>query len=452
MALHVTQEMIDFLKNSDTHDEFDDFDEDDIDWDNQPIYAHQGASCPECNRNFNIVHSECGEYVDLCTCQGSIDKTYHCFGCDVSFTNEDDGSVTSYKNNQVSLFDDDGWDIGYDYESWKGKNDKYVKGLTPTKTTTTTKPLVKKCSHKHDEMEIAEGYFVHCSSVNYTIDVDPDFGLYADYSWRPTWRNEFINWPDYGQPKDKDNALVQIADAYDRILNGEMVEIGCIGGHGRTGTILACLYMLGQEGSKTPKECFNFVKQNYCVHAIESDIQEWFIEYASHVWYGTELSEEPAPKANKYVGTGKNTMGCNMTDHFSMMIRGWTTCADKGSDCHYWKGDLEKFKAGQYKETIEKANALDNLMKYDYMYGGLFLMTDPQDSPCKPIDHYAMVLNGHEKCIRLGDLCTWWEKDFTEYVKKSTINDIGLAEWQMEADRVKFYLELYPKAEEMNDE
>ena len=60
-----------------------------------------------------------------------------------------------------------------------------------------------------------------------------------------------------------------------------------------------------------------------------------------------------------------------------------------------------------------------------------------------------MILNGHDECLRLGDECKWWDSDFSEYINKSTINQITLKDWHDEADRVKFYLEFYPKAEDL---
>lgn len=449
----IPKEAIDFMELQYDYGDEDEW-MDDYEFDNKHIHAQ----CPQCKRNYNIVHSECGEYIDLCTCPSdSSEKIYHCFACNVTFTVDEDHGVeeSQVQYSTKSLFDDD-TDSYYGGYGGLGKVGYDSAGkITVTAGQPNAKAYkpVKKCSHKHDEIEIADGYFVYCSSVNYVIEEadNPDFGLYADYSWRPTWRNEFINWPDYNMPKDKEIALTQIVDAYERILNGEMVEIGCIGGHGRTGTILACLYLLGQEGSVTPNEAYHFVKNSYCVHAIESDIQEWFIEYASGYWYGTEVPEEPVYVPKTYGGTtgGKTTKACQVFDHYAMMIRGWPICSDKGTSCSFWVQDARTFKENPPKEVLEKANHLDILNKYDYMYGGLRLVTDAEDSPCKPIDHYAMILNGHDECLRLGDECKWWDSDFSEYINKSTINQITLKDWHDEADRVKFYLEFYPKAEDL---
>jgi protein-tyrosine phosphatase len=56
-----------------------------------------------------------------------------------------------------------------------------------------------------------------------------------------------------------------------RADEGGAVEIGCLGGHGRTGTALACLAVL----TGTPSaDAVEWVRANYCREAIETDQQE----------------------------------------------------------------------------------------------------------------------------------------------------------------------------------
>jgi protein-tyrosine phosphatase len=55
---------------------------------------------------------------------------------------------------------------------------------------------------------------------------------------------------------------------------GELVEIGCLGGHGRTGTALACLAVL----SGVPAgDAVGWVRATYCAKAVETDEQEAFV-------------------------------------------------------------------------------------------------------------------------------------------------------------------------------
>jgi hypothetical protein len=95
-----------------------------------------------------------------------------------------------------------------------------------------------------------------------------------------------------------------IIDAYHRAVDGERVEIGCIGGHGRTGTMLACMLVLN--GMK-PAAAIKFVHKKYCTEAIESDLQEWYIEWFDCYIHG---GEPPSKPELKYVNSKLGQPGC----------------------------------------------------------------------------------------------------------------------------------------------
>src|SRR4051794_18331496 len=65
-----------------------------------------------------------------------------------------------------------------------------------------------------------------------------------DERWAPTWPAEIIDWPDFGLPPDGAQAAAQIREAFARARVGQIVEVGCLGGLGRTGTVLACMAVL----------------------------------------------------------------------------------------------------------------------------------------------------------------------------------------------------------------
>ena len=114
-------------------------------------------------------------------------------------------------------------------------------------------------------------------------DADRDFGLYMDPAWAPTWEAELIDWPDFGLPADWKTAANQIIAGFERAKNGERVEIGCIGGLGRTGTVLACMAIL----SNVPTDqAVEWVRSNYDPHAVETSEQaEWVL------WFGQFIQE-----------------------------------------------------------------------------------------------------------------------------------------------------------------
>lgn len=75
--------------------------------------------------------------------------------------------------------------------------------------------------------------------------------------------------PDFGVPKMDafENALTRITK---RMLLGDMVYIGCMGGIGRTGMMLAGLYRVldGRE-----LDAVSWVRANYLGHAVETQAQ-----------------------------------------------------------------------------------------------------------------------------------------------------------------------------------
>jgi hypothetical protein len=111
-------------------------------------------------------------------------------------------------------------------------------------------------------------------------DDQRDFGLYMDERWQPTWPADVIEWPDHGIPSAPVKAAAQIRDAFIRAKAGESVEIGCLGGRGRTGTVLACMAVLA---GVSPPDAVTWVRSNYDEAAIETPEQaEWVLWFAAH--------------------------------------------------------------------------------------------------------------------------------------------------------------------------
>ena len=111
-------------------------------------------------------------------------------------------------------------------------------------------------------------------------DPDPDFGLYLDKRWADAdvpWDHTILDWPDYGVPLGVEStrrAHEAIRDAYARAARGERVEVACIGGIGRTGTVLGCMAVLAGEPAADARP---WVRQHYRSTAIETEQQHQFI-------------------------------------------------------------------------------------------------------------------------------------------------------------------------------
>jgi hypothetical protein len=102
----------------------------------------------------------------------------------------------------------------------------------------------------------------------------PDYGLYLDDRWQPPWPHDHVEWPDFGVPPDAAGLLTALRAFHDRARAGERVEIGCLGGHGRTGTALACLVALT---GVPAADATAWVRAAYCADAVETPEQEAFV-------------------------------------------------------------------------------------------------------------------------------------------------------------------------------
>jgi hypothetical protein len=118
-------------------------------------------------------------------------------------------------------------------------------------------------------------------------DPDRDYALYLDPAWSPTWKADVVAWPDRGLPGHYQTAAQQIWCAFQRARGGEGVEVGCIGGLGRTGTVLACMAIL--VGVATG-EAVQWVRSNYRVGAVETRDQEWWVQ-----WFDAHVHGRQAP-------------------------------------------------------------------------------------------------------------------------------------------------------------
>lgn len=112
------------------------------------------------------------------------------------------------------------------------------------------------------------------------------YGLYCDARWQPTWPATTIDWPDFGLPAEPQMAATQIVAAFRRARQGEHAEVGCLGGIGRTGTVLACMAVIaGVPGT----DAVTWIREHYRPEAVETAGQaDWVIWFAE--WLGAQSS------------------------------------------------------------------------------------------------------------------------------------------------------------------
>lgn len=276
------------------------------------VVTKNEAECPTCLTDSGSVCDDCGKSWKYCLC---VDSHMACEICHTYFKWMP--AVDSFRQGSIDLDYEqmmiDPYDDGLlDWEDMKlgntrGKKKKYPKQQTwagakqqqHVASTTSTDWRWNKQQFKsgcdHDMTPVVFTWKLYDESVTVyatagrqqsTRKTFPDFGLYADSIWKPISRNEFINWPDFGVPSHPSVAAMQIVDAFIKACQGERVEIGCIGAHGRTGTILACMGILA---GYTTDEAIKHVRTSYCSHAIETVGQEEWIN-----WFSNYLFKETA--------------------------------------------------------------------------------------------------------------------------------------------------------------
>jgi hypothetical protein len=154
-----------------------------------------------------------------------------------------------------------------------------------------------------------DGTRIRASSIADRREQDPtrSFGLYLDMRWQPRWPSEMIEWPDYGLPTDRDRAADQITAAFERARRGDSVEVGCVGGLGRTGTVLACMAVLAGVPAAS---AVGWVRREYNPAAVETAAQEhwvrWFADRLQTGFHtdGTRVSTMPGSPSCSDVSTG----------------------------------------------------------------------------------------------------------------------------------------------------
>lgn len=159
---------------------------------------------------------------------------------------------------------------------------------TPSYSTTT---VSYKPSCKHDrstKVKLENGLEIYATAhrdVKYLQAEEVDIGVYAysgwqgslfpfvsaglDVPWAPARDTQavILPWPDYGVPDNTDYMPDMIRWMLDLLGSGKSMEVACMGGHGRTGTLLAML--LVAQGL-TPGEAIREARARHCKSAVES--------------------------------------------------------------------------------------------------------------------------------------------------------------------------------------
>lgn len=112
--------------------------------------------------------------------------------------------------------------------------------------------------------------------LDQSVAGQPDWGVYADACWEG-WPGTVLDWPDFGSPADEATSVAAIGEAFARARDGQDVLVGCSGGTGRTGTILACLAILAGVPAHLAVQ---WVRDRYRRRAVETQTQvDWVVDH-----------------------------------------------------------------------------------------------------------------------------------------------------------------------------
>lgn len=183
----------------------------------------------------------------------------------------------------------------------------------------------QRCYETHKPLSLGNGLVVYGGSCGHPVIHDADVYVGLDYTmdrdtksfpWNDRISVQFLI-PDMGVPSDVAEFKKMITWLSVQLTAKKKVHIGCIGGHGRTGTVLAALVkeMMGIDDAIT------YVRENYCQKAVESESQVRFLNEHYGIskvasTKGTKRSAltpldkaptRPATKPPAYIGRDKPT-------------------------------------------------------------------------------------------------------------------------------------------------
>lgn len=154
-----------------------------------------------------------------------------------------------------------------------------------------------KCSHFQQPYKLPSGVVVYASTFHRDRldDPLPDLGIYMDGLWMPDCIAFHVGCPDWGVPLAPVDGVLYVArEGIRAAAEGKRVEVGCVGGHGRTGLMLAIMSLLSMRVPDADA-AIDRVRDLYCIEAIESRDQEWYIAGIACQLQGKPWPPKPKP-------------------------------------------------------------------------------------------------------------------------------------------------------------
>jgi hypothetical protein len=179
-----------------------------------------------------------------------------------------------------------------------------------------TNSTYKRCYESHPPLPIGEfliygGSCITPAVKDAEIYVGFDRAMSHSVKSYPWNEGQSILFPitDCDAPSDVEQTKKLIEWLALNLSSNKKIHLGCIGGHGRTGTILAALVnvMTGE------KAATDYVRQHYCKKVVESSIQiDWLFKHfgitkaePSKAHVASYKKGSTVADINQYVGLGK---------------------------------------------------------------------------------------------------------------------------------------------------
>ena len=218
--------------------------------------------------------------------------------CEICWTEGKAGNVVQYlERNQVwvcaeclDIFDEASIDRMAETDSPKEEQLTWQHPQNP-KSKAKYVATVRSCAHNRTPFSFNEHTIYLSGSSDRQTPVqgpDPTVAIYLDGTWlkgkvlsnggmkKPEGEPHivYLNWPDYGVVEVQ--RLMCIARwALEQLEAGHTLEVGCVGGHGRTGTFVAGMMVVT---GFHPDDAIKEVRTNYCPNAVESKPQEKLLQ------------------------------------------------------------------------------------------------------------------------------------------------------------------------------
>lgn len=305
--------------------------------DGAPTWVEELWDTDDCFVSDGPIHCTClPPTKDQCVCTGGATmldcvcmppKKFYCHVCKVQRKTEAD-----------------------EWEPWSGSS---YGASSNNGTTTYTSYSWSKCHHSMDTFHLPgkQHRNIKISAKHvHTADNTPDYGLYMYNGWDPKCVATLLPWQDYGLPTvSYVKAAEAIKYAYDLACAGRIVEVGCMGGHGRTGTVLACMAILS-DPDMSPEDAVLHVRKVHCNEAVETNQQEWFVKWFAAWHVGGACPPMPTTYVSKHsanwdaAGTAAVAVKAGVGSAPKVMaVRDNTTSLSAGVWCNDCKRTVRQF-------------------------------------------------------------------------------------------------------------